>query len=97
MPLATANQEEINKTSPEEAIVSKAVSKGSKPMSPSPWCSLKYYSKEEQQRGAGGVCKRVLDKQSCFHDSLKDFPISKTHRTATTKAQEHFSPCSDWP
>lgn len=97
MPLATANWEEINKAPGAEAMVSMAVSKRSELMSPSLWCSLESCSREEQQRGAAGVCKRVLDKQFCFHGSLKDFPVSKAHRNAISKAQDHFSLSSDQP
>lgn len=43
-------------------------------MFPFPRCSLEYCSREEQQRGVGGICKRVLGKQFCFHDSLEGPP-----------------------
>lgn len=43
-------------------------------MSPFPQCSLEYCRREEQQRGVGEICKRALDKQFCFHDSLEGLP-----------------------
>jgi len=62
-------------------------------MPPFLWCSLEYCSRQEEQRGVGGTCKRVLDQQFCFHD----FPITKAHTGAVARAQDHFTLGSDWP
>lgn len=44
-------------------------------MSPFPGCFLEYC--REQQGRVGGICKRGLDKQFCFHDSLVGLPYQQ--------------------